>query len=294
LFLWLDKNNTFELDELKMMYRPAGLPENIIKFLTILLLSGCFLFIIGCSQKKEDVRSLRKRLSDERPYVRWRTARALGQIKDINAVRTLITILKDRNLNVRIKAAEELMKIGKPAVEPLIAALKGENAYVREFAAYTLGEIKDRSAVESLIVTLNDKKVSVREAGTRALGEIKDHRAVIPLIALLKDEDINTRKYATEALAKIRTPAIKPLISVLNDEDAHVRVEAAVALGLIRSPRAIEPLNAALRDKDKKVRNAAAQALARINRRSPMEKFVFAIRMTNSFFDRLTSWTKKE
>jgi HEAT repeat protein len=277
-----------------MMCRPAGLPENIIKFLTILLLSACFLFIIGCFHKKEDVRSLRKRLSDERPYVRWRTASALGQIKDIHAIRALITILKDRNLNVRIKASEELLKIGKPAVEPLIAALKGENAYVRQFAAYTLGEIRDRRAVEPLIVTLNDKSIGVREAATGALGEIRAPRAIMPLIAELKDKDINIRKYATEALAKIRTPAIKPLISVLNDEDAYVRLEAAVALGLIRSPRAIEPLNAALRDKDKKVRNAAAQALARINRRSPMEKFVFAIRMTNSFFGRLTSWTKKE
>ena len=279
--------------ELKMMYRRAGPPKNIIKFLAILLLSSCFLFTIGCS-KKEDVGSLRKRLSDDRPYIRWRTAHALGRIKDIHAIRALITILKDRNLNVRIKAAEELLKIGKPAAEPLIAALKGENPYVREFAAYTLGEIRDRRAVEPLIVILNDKNINVREAGTRALGEIRDPRAIMPLIAELKDKDINIRKYATEALARIRTPAIDPLILVLKDENSYVRQEAAVTLGLIRNPRAIGPLNAALRDKDKKVRNAAAQALERINRRSPMEKFVFAIRMTNSFFGKLTSWTEKE
>ena len=276
-----------------MMYHRASLLKDAIILLVVLLLLSYFLLTLGCTQK-EDVGSLRKRLSDDRPYIRWRTARALGQIKDIHAIRALITILKDRNLNVRIKAAEELLKIGKPAAEPLIAALKGENPYVREFAAYTLGEIRDRRAVEPLIVTLNDKNINVREAGTRALGQIRDPRAIMPLITELRDEDINIRKYATEALARIRTPAIGPLIFVLNDENSYVRQEAAVTLGLIRNPRAIGPLNAALRDKDRKVRNAAAQALERINRRSPMEKFVFAIRMTNSFFGKLTSWTNKE
>lgn len=273
-----------------MLYRSPGRQKNTVKFLAILLLSSCFLFTIGCSQK-EDVKSLKKKLSDERPYIRWRTARALGQIKDIHAIRALITILKDRNLNVRMKAAEELIKIGKPAVEPLIAALKGENPYVREFAAVTLGEIRDRRAVEPLIVTLNDKVISVREAGTHALGDIRDPRAIMPLISELKDKDINIRKYATEALAKIRKPAIDPLIFVLNDENPYVRAEAAVALGLIKDPRAIGPLNAALKDKDRKVRNAATQALERINRLSPMEKFVSAIRITNSFFGKLTSWS---
>lgn len=281
------------MHELKMMYRRAGLQKNTLKFLAILLLSSCFLFTIGCSQK-EDVKSLRKRLSDDRPYIRWRAASALGQIKDIHAIRALITVFKDRNLNVRIKAAEELLKIGKPAAEPLIAALKGENPYVREFAAYTLGEIRDRRAVEPLIITLNDKNINVREAGTRALGQIRDPRAIMSLIAELNDKDINIRKYATESLARIRTPAIDPLILVLNDENSYVRQNAAVTLGLIRNPRAIGPLNVALKDKDRRVRNSAAEALERINRRSPMEKFVFAIRMTNSFFGKLTSGTKKE
>ncbi|UCC40531.1 MAG: HEAT repeat domain-containing protein [Candidatus Aminicenantes bacterium] len=266
--------------------------KNIAKLVAVFLLFSSFLFILGCSEK-EDVKTLRQRLDDERPYIRWRAARALGQIKDIHAIRALITVLKDRNLNVRIKAAEELLKIGKPAAAPLIAALKGENPYVREFAAYTLGEIRDRRAVEPLIVTLNDKNINVREAGTRALGQIRDPRAIMPLIAELSDKDINIRKYATEALARIRTPAIDPLILVLNDKNSYTRAEAAVALGLIKDSRAVGPLNTALKDKDRKVRNAAAQALERINRPSPMEKFVSAMRMTNSFFGKLTSWTKK-
>ena len=49
------------------------------------------------------------------------------------------------------------MKIGAPAVEPLIAALRDKDWHVREGAAEALGWIKDPSAVEPLIGALKDK-----------------------------------------------------------------------------------------------------------------------------------------
>ena len=93
------------------------------------------------------------------------------------------------------------------AVEPLIAALKDENEYVRQAAAEVLGKIGDARAVEPLIAALKDESFSVRAAAARALGEIKDPRAVEPLIAALKDESFSVRRAAAEALVSLHRNA---------------------------------------------------------------------------------------
>ena len=104
---------------------------------------------------------------------------------------------------VRLDAAETLAKIGKPAVKPLIEALKdgAEDVAVRMKAAEVLGEIGDERAVEPLIQALKDKDEFVRQCAAEALGEIGDERAVETLNQALKDEWV--REEAAKALKKI-------------------------------------------------------------------------------------------
>ena len=65
------------------------------------------------------------------------------------------------------------MKIGEPAVEPLIEALKDKDQDVRWEAALALGNIGDERAVEPLIEALKDEDEDVREAAGEALEKIK-------------------------------------------------------------------------------------------------------------------------
>lgn len=125
-----------------------------------------------------------------------------------------------------------LVKIGKPAVEPLIAALKDEDSRIG--ASWALREMKDPHTVEPLIVALKDEDLVVREKAALALGEIKDPRAVEPLIVALKGEDWIVMK-AVWALGEIKDPhAVEPLILILKDnKDWAVRKEAAQSLGKI-------------------------------------------------------------
>ena len=137
-------------------------------------------------------------LGDERSDMRQAAAKALGAIGDARAMEPLIAALKDKDSAVRKAAAEALDHLGwKPAqdesagwywmakhdwdkcvalgalaMEPLIAALKDENEYVREAAARTLGEIKDPRAVQPLIDALQDKKWFVRRTAAEALISI--------------------------------------------------------------------------------------------------------------------------
>ncbi len=163
------------------------------------------------------------------------------------------------------EAAGALVRIGRPAVEALVAVLGGEDSSIQVHAASVMGEIGDPRAVEPLIALLKDKDPFVSGKAVWALGEIKDRRAVGPLIAALNHEQWSVRTAAAEAVGKIGDRrAVEPLIAAMEDKEALVRSNAAVALGEIRDPRVVEPLIAALKDESRDVRSRAAEALRKI------------------------------
>jgi len=118
--------------------------------------------------------------------------------------------------------------MGPPAIAPLISALKGYgfgSDSVRE-TAIRLVKI-GRPAVDALIVALKDKHPDVRSGAAYALGEIRDPRAVGSLIIALKDKDNNVRKEVADALAKIGRPAVESLIAIMKDTDLYDSAWAA-------------------------------------------------------------------
>jgi HEAT repeat protein len=179
-----------------------------------------------------DVRGLIRLLNHRDPDVQYEAAGALGDIRDPGAVEPLVTALKNDEISgVRWKAAEALSKIGAPAVDALIGALRHDDDDVRWKAAI-------------------------------ALGEIGDPRSIDPLLILLCDEDRFVKSHAAYALSMIGEPAVDPLICALSEGDGNLRWGAAIALGKIQNPRAIEPLIRALADKYENVRAESAAALA--------------------------------
>ena len=182
------------------------------------------------------------------------------------AVRPLIADLKDKDPLVRSNAVQALGAIKDPrAVEPLIMVLYDKVPLIQRQAVKALGRINDLRAVEPLIEVLEsrEKKPHVRMSAAEALGRMDDSRAVEPLVAALNDPYWDVRGHAAEALGRIGDPrAVEPLIAALKDRDPTVRGNAADGLAKIRDPRAIEALSAALTDKSKTVRKKAARALA--------------------------------
>ncbi|MEM2145755.1 MAG: HEAT repeat domain-containing protein, partial [Candidatus Jordarchaeaceae archaeon] len=156
-------------------------------------------------------------------------------------IRKLMESLKNKLWDIRQAAANALIKIGEPAVEPLIRALRDDD-HTRITLIWVLGQIGDKRATEPLIETLKDDDWHIREAAAIALGNIKDERAVQPLIQTLKDEDDNVWVEAVTALEEIGEPAVEPLIQALKDQNKNLRWGAARALGKIRDRRAVQPL----------------------------------------------------
>ena len=238
------------------------------------------------------VEPLIRALKDEEWLVRDRASEALGEIGDARAAQPLIQALKCEKYEdeyVRNTAVAALRKIGEPAVQPLIQALKDKDKDVREGAAKALGRIGDFRAVDPLIEALKDEVRTVRLAAAGALTKMEDARAVEPLTQALNDKSSEVRKKALQALIKVGKPAVGPLAQALGDESMDVRRKAAQGLHkmgwkpsnkseqiayLIATDNwgqlakiaeaAVEPLIQALKDKDEDVRKKAAKALIKV------------------------------
>ena len=184
--------------------------------------------------------------------------------RDVNGLIKALRYRKDKG--VRQAAAEALVKIGAPAVEPLIAALKDQNSWARAAAAQALGKIKDRRAVEPLSAALGDERSDVRQAAAKAL----DHLGWKPA----QDESAGwywMAKHDWDKCVALGALAMEPLIAALKDENEYVREAAARTLGEIKDPRAVQPLIDALQDKKWFVGRTAAEALISIYRRGGLE-----------------------
>jgi HEAT repeat protein len=183
-------------------------------------------------------------LEDGSEEVRKAAALALGHIGDISAVQPLVSALHDDSWGVRGAAAKALGELGDAgAVEPLGYAVLDADLGVREAAAGALVRI-GAPALEPLLVDLQAQSWDVRRTAARALGQIGDRRAVGPLSAALRDpQDGWLRRDAARALGEIGDgSAVDNLATALHDRDAEVRDAAAEALAALgRRPGKLRP-----------------------------------------------------
>jgi HEAT repeat protein len=213
------------------------------------------------SEKTEE--PLIEALEDQSGYVRGTAAEELGNFKSPRSVAGLIKLLKDDSGFVCERARPALVKIGEPAVEPLLEALKDTENQVRWMAVWILGNIQSVQAVNELVNTLTDPEWMVREEAALALARINSQESVLPLIELLEDEKHFVREAASWTLGEMKAgQAVKPLIQALADRKSSWM--AATALGEIQSREAIEPLIAALESDDLSLRRASVWALEKM------------------------------
>src|SRR5262245_35627751 len=137
---------------------------------------------------------------------------------------------RDREL-----AMQKLIKIGKPAVPALRAALASDDLEVQMRARNALKAIQ--TSLDNLIDDLKHGKPDARRAAAAALGELGPQaKAAIPtLVQLLKDRDESVREAAASALAGI-DPENKALAGLIPAK-AHVNGKYAKLLRKIHVPQ---------------------------------------------------------
>jgi len=128
------------------------------------------------------------------------------KLKEMKDVQGLMKALQHGDFDMQSEASGALIKIGEPAVEPLILALKDVSPRVRYIAAVGLGTIGDARAIVPLInAVTTDPESDVRLHSANSLGKIGDVRAVEPLTQSLKDRESFVREAARGALKKIKS-----------------------------------------------------------------------------------------
>jgi HEAT repeat protein len=195
---------------------------------------------------------------------------------------------QDRDELLCVAAMDCLSQLNaKPPVGALIEVLDDPDQHVRNWAATTLGGMKDTRAVVPLIRALDDNYV--RLSAIRALGLIEDARAIDPLARILDDPNILVRRGVIEALGNIKDDrAIAPLTKALDDTDSTLRSSAAEALKRaqmgssdveqMRAHADFEGLIRALRNNDSvQVRINAATALGNLRNPRAVEPLVAAL-----------------
>jgi len=123
------------------------------------------------------------------------------------AVPQLVAALSSSDADLRWRAARALGLIGDMNVEEsLRKAASDSDSLVRAQALFALGRLK-ADDTESLTVVVNalaDKEVQVRRAAVRAMATIKaDRKVTIPLVVkMLQDADQNVAMRAVSAIAE--------------------------------------------------------------------------------------------
>jgi HEAT repeat protein len=199
----------------------------------------------------------------EKLWIRESVCESLGNLRAVVAIDPLIRMLGNRDFGIQNHASEALVKIGEPAVEPLIAALSNANPQVRRRAVTTLMDMDDQRAVEPIIAVLEDSNEEVRYWAAGALGKLDDVRAADALAAAAGNPGDLARGAAVGSLVELHDPrAVDLAIAALGDPDWRVAGSAAGALKKAHDARAIPALIAMIQQPtgDKKYGYARWQA----------------------------------
>lgn len=190
-----------------------------------------------------------------------------------------------------LKPVDILMKIGRPAVPTLIAALRTGSVGVRGVAIRGLVKLLGKDAVPWLISTFDDVSSEFRHDIVNWVGKLGSRGEIPWLKTLLSHKDVELKRRALAALVNLdgvrhlssiyalerRTPpeqsaiwwirnphALPQLLVALRDKRVFMRQGAAHALGFMRDKRSIPALIAAASDADRVVRGEALTALTRM------------------------------
>ncbi|MES1206338.1 MAG: HEAT repeat domain-containing protein [Pseudomonadota bacterium] len=233
--------------------------------------------------------------ADEQDFLlNQRAALGLAEFKDPQAIPALIKglFMTGRGTGIFQECRLALVRIGQPAVDPLIALLKEQNPEVQEMAkqykfdeatpgvvphkaAILLGDLRAKKAVGALVERLHEKaKGDEHRSALIALGYIATPQAVDAILADLKDAKADPAERASAADALYLSGdrrAVPVLLEVAKsgyvksggEQASDLRASAAIALARIAGPETYDAFKA-LAEKETAASGVFGMALDRM------------------------------
>jgi twitching motility protein PilT len=207
--------------------------------------------------------------------VRNRAAEALSNLatqRKVELARTVIWLLRSRDVNVRRMAVELARKIGDPTGEltqKLLRFLRDEDWWVRERVADALVEMSGQSLTRHVVEYLSDESDVVRRYAVGFLKRLKDPRALGALVRTAQnDTDWWAREWAVEAMAELQDARAVPYVADILEREPSMAVPCLNALGVLKAADQIELISGYVTHDDPELRMEAVRALGEIGDRS--------------------------
>jgi HEAT repeat protein len=231
-------------------------------------------------------------LADPNTNIAYFASRALGGVRNREAVRPLIQALKAPSWPVRKNASDSLVAladfsvpelinrvndededvqywvlktlkaIGRPALPDIIRLLKRGTDEQRFFAAKALGLMRDPLSTDPLLEALSDGHEWVRLYAAIALGELGETRAVGHLVKSFADPAFKVHAGIYRVFEKFGAAAVAPLLAAVRSQDPTTMKNALRVLGRLRDEPAFETIREFLAHPSDELKLAAVDAVA--------------------------------
>lgn len=200
-------------------------------------------------------------LDDPRPEVRAQAAQWAGAHPEAESIDRLLAMLGDRETLCRFTVKDALLRVGRPAIEPLLRHLTEVDGDPAAEALELAAGIADSRFLRPALTHCRAAHVQTRSKAATLAGAIGGSQATTVLTELLRDDAPEVRSSAAKALGRLRHwPAAGALAECLRDRAWDVRLAAAVSLrGL--GAAGVLVLRRAMSDSDPFARDMACQVL---------------------------------
>ena len=222
-------------------------------------------YLVAHSVERRDLPLMFELLGDKD----WRVRKTIvdGFVADPQpeVIDGLLGALADpENAGKRNSATEALMRVGAPAIEPIVGRLRAENDVdVRLSLVNLLGDLRSRAGFDILLEVLqHEKDINVASSIVSSIGKYRDASALPPLIRVLQSEDLWLKFHAVEALGEIGDRAALPRILPLYAEKS-LRKPVLEAIGKIADVGTVSFLLRIIAEEEK-LNLTALRALVRI------------------------------
>jgi HEAT repeat protein len=200
-------------------------------------------------------------VSSKKHSTSYEAVTALGNFKNQDAIKALVSVLKSNNEQSIMVASKAICRIGPMAFDELFARFQEADQKTRRNFLFSLGCTKDSRAVKMLIDLWNDPDKKIRVEASGGLVEAGS-QAVNPLIAELGSNISYNRWRAAWCLGRIGdSSALEALGALKNDKASEVRWTAVDALERIKDLRSAMYLAGFCNDSDAGIKDKAVSAL---------------------------------
>ena len=170
-------------------------------------------------------------MNDPRPEVRAQAAQWVGAHPKAASIDRLLEMLTDPETLCRFTVKDALLRVGRPAIEPLLRQLSvSSGTLAAEVLELAVG-IADSRFLQPALELCRSPHAATRAGAATLVGAIGGSQATVALMGLLGDPDADVRSAAAAALGRLaHWPAAGALAGSMSDPAWTVRQAAALAL----------------------------------------------------------------